>query len=210
MKRSGSIKLVLLGSAGALALGAYLVASGGNDSLAQNDFFRDESECAGKNNPDSCRQALQDARAQHQKTAPAFASREACEVRFGVANCEPTVSRPAQEQIAAGDGRAVADATPSGTPASGIAQGVSQGGGSWFLPVMMGYMMGRAGGTGLAGGFAGRPVYRDTANTAYSGTKPIGRIDARVSPPPAAPGSPSGQVARGGFGGSAVGSSSAS
>lgn len=201
MRRSRSIRLVLLGSTGLLALTACDQA----DPLARNDFFQDEQQCAKVNDADACRQALADARAAHQQTAPAFASREACEARFGAENCAETKQAPAPGQI---------QATPQEQ------QQVAPSGGSWFLPLMMGYMMGRTlGGPGLvpgsadaprpqdqargpaaAGGTAGsayyaRPVYRDVNNAVYSGREALGTT--RVLPPPkAAPTS----IARGGFG----------
>lgn len=209
MKRSRSIALVLLGSTSLL-----MVACDQSDPLASNDFFRDERECARVNNPDACRQALVDARAVHQRTAPAFASREACEAQFGAENCTETKQAPAPEQLqAAGQER----------------QPVAQSGGSWFLPAMLGYMMGRntagpsmmPGQVGLAqrddqqkdqqtgtgrssrssgsGGGAryssGRPLYRDVNNTVYSGSQSLGQTHT-MAPPKAT----STSVSRSGFG----------
>lgn len=207
MKRSRSIALVLLGSTSLL-----MVACDQSDPLAGNDFFRDERECARVNNPDACRQALADARAVHQQTAPAFASRQACEEQFGVENCTETKQPPSPEQFqAAGQERTQ----------------VAQSGGSWFLPAMLGYMMGRnsaaptmlPGQVGLAprdeqnnqqtstGGSSsssssgggryssGRPLYRDVNNTVYSGSQSLGQTHT-MAPPRAS----STSVARGGFG----------
>jgi uncharacterized protein YgiB involved in biofilm formation len=186
MKRSRSIRLVLLGSTGLL----LLASCDQSDPLVGGDFFRNERECAAANNPDACRQALMDAQQQHVRTAPAFASREACEARFGLENCTETKVQPSPEQIQPGE-----------------QQTAQSGGGSWFLPIMMGYMMGRTlGGPGYvppAAGAqapsqqtaaAGRPVYRDVNNTVYSGRETLGRTQA-IAPP-----RPSPTVARGGFG----------
>lgn len=185
MKRSQSIRLVLLGSTGFL----LLAGCDQPDPLASSDFFRSERECAASNNADACRQALMDAQQQHAKTAPAFASRDACEARFGLENCTETKAQPAPEQIQAGE------------------QQAASSGGSWFLPAMLGYMMGRTlGGPAYvppAAGAqapapqtaaAGRPVYRDVNNTVYSGREALGRTQA-IAPP-----RPSPTVARGGFG----------
>jgi uncharacterized protein YgiB involved in biofilm formation len=152
------------------------------DPTSAANFYRDQQQCERSNDADACRQALADARAQHLQTAPAFTDKAQCEAKFGVDNCQETKERPGQ--------------APSGSE-----QGAQQQafGGSWFLPVMMGYMMGRT-----LNGFGGQPVYRDTTNTAYSGNKTLGRVNERFSPPPRTPG----QVARGGFGGSAVGPAS--
>ncbi|MGQ0662711.1 MAG: DUF1190 domain-containing protein [Pseudomonadota bacterium] len=175
MKRSRSIRLVALGSTGFLALAACEDA----DPLARSDFFRDTAECARANDEAACRQALIDARAQHLKSAPAFSSREACEAKFGAENCMETKEQPGQAAL-----QAAGQAPAAGT------------GGSWYMPMMLGYMMGRSGGA------MAQPVYRDTANTAYSGNQRLGQISARTMPPPQPPGA---GVARGGFGGTGVG-----
>ncbi|MBL8831295.1 MAG: DUF1190 domain-containing protein [Rhodospirillales bacterium] len=160
-----------------------------------SEFVRDEAQCASQSNPGSCRQALMDAREAHVRTAPAFASAEACEEKFGAANCQPVAGvKPTTEQLAA-----------AGTePAQ-----VQQANGSFFMPLLAGYMMGRLAG----GGMAAQPLYRDTQNRAYSGTTPTGKtFDSRTMPPPrpvaqtASAGSPTaaarpaGPVERGGFG----------
>jgi uncharacterized protein YgiB involved in biofilm formation len=191
MKRSRSIRLVLLGSTGLLAL----VGCDQQDPLARNDFFQSEQQCAQSNDVSACRQALMDARQEHAKTAPAFATAEACEARFGLENCQETNQKPSPEQI-------------QSTPGEQPQQTAQSGGGSWFLPIMMGYMMGRTMGGGPAfappgtaqqpaagaGAATGRPVYRDVNNTVYSGKESLGQTRV-VAPPRPAP-----TVARGGFG----------
>jgi uncharacterized protein YgiB involved in biofilm formation len=183
MKRSRSIRLVLLSSTGLLLAGCDQP-----DPLARNDFFENEQQCAQANDASACRQALMDARQQHARTAPAFASREACEAQFGLENCTETRQRPSPEQIQPGE-----------------QQAAQSGGGSWFLPAMLGYMMGRTmGGPAFVPPAAGaqappqaataRPVYRDVNNTVYSGRETLGRTHT-VAPP-----RPSPTVARGGFG----------
>ena len=190
MKRSRAIRLVLLSSTGLL----LLAGCDQNDPLARNDFFQSEQQCAAANDPSACRQALADAQQQHARTAPAFASREACEARFGQENCAETKATPAPDQIQPGEQQQTT---------------AQSGGGSWFLPVMMGYMMGRTlGGPAYvppaagqqappqqtASAATGRPVYRDVNNTVYSGRESLGRTNV-VAPP-----RPSPTVARGGFG----------
>ncbi len=81
-----------------------------------------------------------DARQQHAQTAPAFASRDACEAKFGLENCAETRQRPSADQIQPGEQQAAAQS----------------GGGSWFMPAMLGYMMGRT----LGGGGAFVPPSR--------------------------------------------------
>lgn len=184
------LRPLLLASVAVLALAAC-----DDKSDIASDFVRDESQCASQSNPGACRQALMDAREAHVRTAPAFASAEACEEKFGAANCQPVTGiKPTTEQLAA-----------AGTePAQ-----VQQASGSFFMPLLAGYMMGRLAG----GGFAAQPLYRDTQNRAYSGTRPTGTtFDSRAMPPPrsvaqtaAAGGStaaarPAAPVERGGFG----------
>jgi uncharacterized protein YgiB involved in biofilm formation len=185
MKRSRAIRLVLLSSTGLL----LLAGCDQNDPLARNDFFQSEQQCAQANDPSACRQALADAQREHARTAPAFASRETCEARFGLENCTETKSAPSPDQIQPGE------------------QQTAQSGGSWFLPAMLGYMMGRTlGGPAYvpptagqqpaqtASAATGRPVYRDVNNTVYSGRESLGRTQT-IAPP-----RPSPTVARGGFG----------
>ena len=188
MRRSRRIRLALLGTAGLAALTACDQAE---DPLASGQFFTDAQACESAYDPAECRAAFARAQEEHVRTAPKFASREACEAEFGAANCTPA---PAAES-------APAAAQPEGQLQT------QQAGGSWFMPVMMGYMMGRMAG----GGFAASPLYRDTRNVAYSGRQQVGRIDSARMPPPRAvagtPGVPS-FAQRGGFGRSGFGAGS--
>jgi uncharacterized protein YgiB involved in biofilm formation len=185
MKRSRTIKLVLIGSTSLLALAGC----DQSDVLTQNDFFADEKQCEAKFNADACRQALIDARQQHVKTAPAFANREECEAQFGADNCMKST-----EIAVPPTGSSATPTNPNTTAPSTQASA----GGGWFMPVMMGYMMGRM----MGGGLGAQPLYRDVDNRAYSGNKPIGRFDSASMPPPRAATS---SIARGGFGRSATG-----
>lgn len=194
MRRTRAIRLALLGTVGLVGLAAC---DDGNP-LGQEGFFQTETECAKSNNPDACRQAIADARAEHLKTAPAFASREACEAKFGAENCMETKEKPGQ----------VAEGAPAAQTAS------AAGGGSWFMPMMMGFMMGN-----MMGGRSAQPVYRDTTNTAYSGGRPVGTFKDHALPPPRSTGSVAGvptrspagtNTTRGGFGTSSTGSSGSS
>jgi uncharacterized protein YgiB involved in biofilm formation len=175
--------LVLLGSAGALALSAC-----DGDPGPQTQVFQDEAQCAKSNDANDCRQALADAREAHRTTAPAFASRETCEAQFGVGNCGPAEAKPTPEQVARGEG-----------PQAAARTATAGSGGSFFMPLLLGYMMGNT------FGGAGQPVWRDARNTAYVGGRPAGTIDPANLARSRATGTPV-QVARGGFGGSAVGS----
>ena len=184
MKRSRVVRLALLGSASALALAAC---DEPTDPLASNkDFFQDPAQCARSYDDATCKAAFAQAQEEHVNTAPKFGSREACEEKYGVGNCQWGQSQPGQQ--------------------------ASSGGGGFFMPLMMGYMMGNMMNRGAAGmaptsgvsgsrpsGFTGSPVYRDTSNTVYSGNKALGTTSISAAP-----------TSRGGFGSSAKGYSSAS
>ena len=112
MRKSKSIRLVLLGSAG-LALGAC-------DEAPPPDarFFADVGECAATYDEARCNEAFAKSRQAFTDEAPRYTRKEECETEFGVGNCETETT---------------------------------SGGGSFFLPMMMGYMMGNA---------FNQPVYR--------------------------------------------------
>lgn len=197
MRKSRVIRLALLGTVGIVGLAGC----DNNDPLAGHDVLRDQAECASKPDPDGCRTALADARAAHVQTAPRFATREDCETQFGLNNCgTPT-------QVLAGN-----DAFAATQPADGSTPAPQQqaSGGSSFMPLLMGYMIGRSlgGASPWSRPGAAQPLYRDPSNTAYSGTKPLGQLSANRFPdaPAASPNS----VSRGGFGRTGTTASAAS
>ncbi len=171
MKRSRQIRLVLLGGASL----ATLAACDQPDPLKEARFFRDATQCEAEFKADDCKKTFEASREQHVRTAPKFNTLEECQAQFGVDNCFQVAAREGEPKPAA------------------------QSGGSWFLPLMMGYMMGKS-----MSGFTGTPVYRDAQNTAYTGNRSVGRLSTTAFPPPkVAPGTlgvPDTQVARGGFG----------
>ncbi|MBM3523538.1 MAG: DUF1190 domain-containing protein [Alphaproteobacteria bacterium] len=208
MKRSRKVRLALLGSASALSLAACDEAK---DPLAEGGFFRDPVECARSLDRGACEQAFAEARGEHLRSAPAFATREACEQAHGAANCAWQEANPSPDQI------------------KEPRQGTAPSGGGWFMPLMMGYMVGnlltpRPGvpqqalvpgqtcggigqpvcpptssssssssrsstGTGFAS--AARPIYRDANNHVYSGRSALGTSKVAAA---------GGSVSRGGFG----------
>ncbi|MBL8703073.1 MAG: DUF1190 domain-containing protein [Alphaproteobacteria bacterium] len=214
MKRSRSIRLVLLGSASALSLAACDEAK---DPLAEGNFYRDPVECARSLDRSTCEQAYAEARSEHLRSAPAFATRESCEQQFGAANCAWQEANPSPDQVK--------------EPRTGA----SPSGGGWFMPLMMGYMMGNlltpraamppqgvaavpnqtCGGvgqppcatspsssgssssgsgfrpsTGAASAATARPIYRDASNQVFSGRSALGASKIAAA----------GGVSRGGFG----------
>ncbi|MBX3454963.1 DUF1190 domain-containing protein [Ferrovibrio sp.] len=189
MRKSRSIRLVLLGSLSLVALAACEE----NDPLKGADIIRDQKECASRADPDACRMALADARQTHVQTAPKFANRQECEAQFGANNCGTP-----EQVLRFGD--EANPQTAGASPAPANQQQAQQGGGSVFMPLMMGYMMGRMMG-GAGGPWAAQPMYRDAANTGYVGNRAgtaqsVGTLSAKRFPdiPPAT------SVARRGFG----------
>ncbi len=184
MRRSRLIKLTLLGSMGAITL----LSCDQADPLSQAGFVADAKECAKTADADQCRQALIDARAAHMTSAPAFATKETCEEKFGAANCEP------QTRVASAGGDAGSGGAAGGGESSAFGSGTGM-----FVPMMMGMMMGRM----MGGGLSAQPVYRDANNTAYArtgaGYSPAGSFDKRISAP-VRPGQLAAAPARGGFG----------
>jgi uncharacterized protein YgiB involved in biofilm formation len=92
-------------------------------------IYKSEKECQQQNDPAECAAAFQTAKAEHEKTAPRFANLMECETKFGVGNC---AEDPATQSNSA-----------MGHPHSGF-----------FMPMMMGYMMGN-----MARGMGAQPVY---------------------------------------------------
>ncbi|MEK7244843.1 MAG: DUF1190 domain-containing protein [Pseudomonadota bacterium] len=179
MKRSQQIRLVLLGSASAIALTAC---DQTQDLPKDAKFFRDQAQCEAEVKNADCKKAFEESRDAHVQTAPRFGTLQECQNQYGVDNCTP--------------------ATPPGATPPGERATAGPSGG-FFMPLMIGYMLGRSGGNAVS-----QPVYRDANNTAYAGGRSagraIGRIDqASLPAPKAAPGSrgvPDLAAARGGFG----------
>jgi len=134
MKKSSSIRLVLLGSAS-----IALAACGDDGPPKDARFFSNLQECSAVYDTSQCLDAQRQAEQSYAQEAPKFSRKEQCEAEFGVGNCET--------QQASADG-----------------QQAASGGSSFFMPMLMGYMMGN-----MLGGnrFAG-PVYRGPDNTAIT------------------------------------------
>jgi uncharacterized protein YgiB involved in biofilm formation len=167
MKKSRSIRLVLLGSA-SLALAAC-----GDEGPPQDaKFFSNVQECSAVYNDTSCREAETQARKSLAEEAPRYSRKEECEAEFGAGNCETKQSA---------------------------------GGGSFFMPLLMGYMMGNM----LSGNRFSQPVYRGPNNSAVmpSGGKlfNVGSFAGTGTNATAfRPAAQATQVARGGFGSTAT------
>ncbi|MBM3560263.1 MAG: DUF1190 domain-containing protein [Alphaproteobacteria bacterium] len=128
MKKSSSIRLVLLGSA------SMLLAGCGDEGPPQDaKFFSSTEECSSLYTAAECAAAKAEADRFHAAEAPRFSRKEECEAEFGPENCATQTAR------------------------------ASEGGGSFFMPLLMGYMMGNM----LSGGNRySQPVWRGTNNQA--------------------------------------------
>jgi len=184
-RRPRTIRLALLGTVGLIGLAGCEQ----QDPLAGHDVLRDQAECSSRPDPDACRMALADARAAHVQTAPRFASLRECEDAFGEGNCGTP------DRILAGND-AFSAAQPAGDPNQPAQEQQTRSSGGVFMPLLMGYMLGRS--LGGPSPWGAQPLYRDPNNMAYTGNRPLGQLSGTRFPdaPKATPTS----VARGGFG----------
>ena len=146
MKRSSSLRLVLMGGA-ALTLGAC-------DNPVEVGIFETVEQCTVMGYSQSnCESAIADARKEHVKSAPKYASRADCEAEFGRCEPGPTASQQPPQGPQNPQG-------PQGTPGG---EQSAFGGGSFFMPLLAGYMMGQ-----MMGGnrYSGQPLYRPQAGAA--------------------------------------------
>jgi uncharacterized protein YgiB involved in biofilm formation len=133
MKRSRSLRLILMGSA-ALALSAC-------DDKKDAQVFETVGQCMDLGHTQQeCDDAISQARQHRLETAPRYASKADCEAEFG--KCE--------------EGSKTADAPKDpNAPAQSYAHSES---GGFFMPLITGYMIGRMLGGGTYG-FAPMPLY---------------------------------------------------
>lgn len=90
--------------------GTSIVLGGCWDDDDKPKLVKDESDCAKEmNDPEGCRNAAKQAKADHEKLAPRYQSQKECEEQFGPERCQP----------------------------------VEHGGSNWFMPAMTGFMIGR-------------------------------------------------------------------
>lgn len=136
MKRTRSIKLILMGSA-ALSLTAC------EDEVPVGAYeSQDQCVVEGRYSADQCREAFATARKEHLYEAPRYTSRQDCEAEFGTGKCQ-----------------SLSDAAKESTNPDLAQQPATQAGGSnLFLPLMAGYMVGRM--TSGPATLVGQPLYR--------------------------------------------------
>jgi uncharacterized protein YgiB involved in biofilm formation len=197
------------------------------------DFFTSKAECLAavdesgnkRFDAETCDKAEDDAKAEFAKTAPKFSTREECEKEFGPEACTPAPQTKTAEVPATVPGSNTTPA-PGGGTTTVVHEHRDSGGSNSFMPFMLGYMLGNAGGGGgrtvtptyygpgsyREGDRDRRPVYTSSGGTVVgSGGAPAtpsristsGPIPSSVTAntPPSAP-RPIGYVARGGFGSS--------
>lgn len=134
-KRSRSARAALMGGSG-----AFVLVLAGCEQEQDLTFFETKEQCyrgaavSGQLSEADCDEAFSEALAEHAVAAPRYESLELCQEEHGEGVC--------------------------GTPQQTGGETDPQHGGSVFMPLMMGYMMGSM----LSGGqshAAGRPLYRD-------------------------------------------------
>lgn len=134
----------------ALAVTAVFMLAGCEQSDETVSMYQNADDCSQANPSKSaeCTTAYNNALKEAERTAPKYASREACVAEFGEGQCQPA---PAQASLA---GESQAQAQP-------------QQSGSFWMPLMAGYMMGRLMSGGA--GFAQQPLFtsKNPASPAY-------------------------------------------
>lgn len=143
MKRSARMKLLLMGSA-TLAL----TACDDTQEVTKAGVYDTVEQCLadGVYSQDYCSDAFQGAVEQHVAVAPKYANVEECEADFGPGRCQIAPSGAVEN---------------SGQQASG-------GGGSFFMPLMTGFLVGQLLNSG-GRSYYGQPLYRPYERTAGAG-----------------------------------------
>lgn len=136
----------------AFAVTAVFMLAGCEKSDETVQMFQNADDCSQANPGKSaeCTAAYNNALKEAERTAPKYATREDCVAEFGEGQCQQA---PAQ-----------AGAAGSGSTEN---QAQAQSSGSFWMPLMAGYMMGRLMGGGM--GFAQQPLFssRNPASPAY-------------------------------------------
>ena len=135
----------------ALAVTAVFMLAGCEKSDETVSLYQNADDCSAANPGKSaeCTTAFNNALKEAERTAPKYATREDCIAEFGEGQCQQA---PAQAGMA-----------PTG---EGQAQAQNQSSGSFWMPLMAGYMMGRMMGGGMG---AQQPLFssKNPASPAY-------------------------------------------
>ncbi|AXF78377.1 DUF1190 family protein [Erwinia tracheiphila] len=125
----------------ALAVTAVFMLAGCEQSDETVALYQNADDCSQANpgKSEQCKTTYSSAKKEADRTAPKFATREDCIAEFGEGQCQQA---PAQAGLGMNDAE-------------------SQQGGSFWMPLMAGYMMGRLMGGGA--GFAQQPLFTSRA-----------------------------------------------
>ncbi len=130
----------------ALAVTAAFLLAGCEKSDETVKLYQNADDCSAANPGESqqCTTAYNNALKEAERTAPKYATREDCVAEFGEGQCQPA---PSQASIA------------------GDNQAQTQSGGSFWMPLMAGYMMGRM----MGGSYAQQPLFssKNPSSPAY-------------------------------------------
>ncbi len=125
----------------ALAVTAVFMLAGCEQSDETVSLYQNADDCSSANpgKSEQCTTAFNNAKQEAEKTAPKYATREDCVAEFGEGQCQQA---PAQAGV-------------------GTSNAESQQSGSFWMPLMAGYMMGRM----MGGGFGGQqqPLFTSRA-----------------------------------------------
>lgn len=159
----------------------FLLASCAREEPVETAVYETAEQCAGFYNPEQCLADFNAAKALHPQVAPKYTDKTSCETDFGVGNCEvPATTEPAQTTAAASSS------------------------GSFFMPMMMGFMAGQLMSGANRGNLQSQPLYKsrdDNATFRTANNQPVSRFTGpvKVMPSRMTP-QPGKVVQRGGFG----------
>jgi uncharacterized protein YgiB involved in biofilm formation len=147
MRRSKRVATLLVGTATLLVLTAC------DEDPTNAKLYSDLEACKVENTPEECDKAFEAAKTFHAQETTRFKSQAECEDLFGQGRCE---------QVSTVGGGLAGQSAPGQTASTG----------SFFMPALMGFMLGRSF-SGL-GPSAGYPVYSDRQGYVYAGRQQLG------------------------------------
>ncbi|HEY0523285.1 MAG TPA: DUF1190 domain-containing protein [Stellaceae bacterium] len=127
-KRSGRIALAVVATVGAAAaLTTWLDDDSSSEmGTAGETMFRDAAECRQSYDDATCDEKFAEAKAEHDRLSPKYATRDDCEREIGAGLCTITDAPPARAE----------DGEPDRTAAMPP--------GGWFMPAFAGFLIGRS------------------------------------------------------------------
>lgn len=148
MRRSRRVATLLVGTATLLVLTAC-----DEDPASDAKLYSDLEACKVENTPEECDKAFDAAKTFHAQETTRYKSQAECEDLFGQGRCE---------QVSAVGASPTGQTTPGQTASTG----------SFFMPALMGFMLGRS--LSGFGPSAGYPVYSDRQGYVYAGRQQLG------------------------------------